>query len=471
MMLHYDNLDEKQLAAIDHLYEREETLLVAPKGFGKCVVGYTTVDDLLHNGELNRVLVLSTAAVCTDTWALEGAKWSHLDETNTVCLTGESPKKRIELMDSDAQIVICNFELMKWLFNEYPTNKEHGFDGLLVDEITKLKSVGGSGYKLLRNRQLKHFKWRVGMSADPVAQVGTDIYGQMIIIDKGKRLGRNQDAFRRHYFMQMDYEGRKWDYQETGLKRLTHMLSDVIYTVDATEYEKDLPALNDYVELVEMPEDAREKYIEMAKDGFIMAGDEEVEAPNAAVVQGKMHQIANGAVYYDKIDGSGYGLKKITQAHIFDDSKICACINLVRCISTPVLIAYEFDFQKAQLIERLKAPVYSSKLSKKNKQVLQADWDAGNIPYMLVHAKSAGHGLNLQYGPGHTLVCLTYFWSADMWEQLIGRLRRRGQKSKVVNRYTIVAKDSLEDIVMKPRLDKREVDSDRFHDYLKELRK
>jgi len=39
--------------------------------------------------------------------------------------------------------------------------------------------------------------------------------------------------------------------------------------------------------------------------------------------------------------------------------------------------------------------------------------------------------LNLQKGPGHTLVFLSLPWSPELYEQTIGRLHRSGQKSAV----------------------------------------
>ena len=174
------DLSETQQLAIDRTYENDETMLVAPKGFGKCVVGFTAIQDLVDDGILNRVLVLSTAQVCKEVWAKESEGWEHLKGIDFVCLTGHDEKKRRALMAENSCIVVCNFEIMAWLFTEYP---KHNFDGLIVDEITKLKSVGGTGFKKIR-RHLKNFKWRVGMTADPVAQESIEIYGQMLIIDK-----------------------------------------------------------------------------------------------------------------------------------------------------------------------------------------------------------------------------------------------------------------------------------------------
>jgi len=450
-------------------------MLIAPKGFGKCVVAYTAIKELTQDDILKRVLVISTAQVCRETWAKESEKWAHLLDVSAVCITGENEDVRDGLLKKGSDIVICNFELLPWLV-EHECFKT--FDGLLIDEITKLKSVGGVGFKKLR-KHLKNFTWRVGMSADPVAQDSEDIYGQMLIIDQGRRLGRNKDNFRRKYFMQTDYKGYTWDFQPGGRERLVSALSDIIYTVDAAEYEQGLPELIDYEVPVKMPDSVREHYRALAKDDYVNIGDCTIEAPNAAVAQAKLHQMCNGAVYYhvdtlvraNSVDESSEEWAMSKYVLNLHDAKMAALDMILDQIKTPVLIAYEYDFQRLAIVKKHNFPVFSAKNSKKKNDNLLASWDAGTLRGMLVHAKSAGHGLNLQNGPCSTLICMTYFWSADQWDQLIGRIRRRGQKSDVVTRYTIVCEKSVEDVVMKPRLDARDETSLKFHEYLKDLKK
>ena len=57
-------------------------------------------------------------------------------------------------------------------------------------------------------------------------------------------------------------------------------------------------------------------------------------------------------------------------------------------------------------------------------------WNAGKVELLLVHPKSAGHGLNLQFG-GSKIIFLSLPWSLELYEQTIGRLHRSGQKHDV----------------------------------------
>jgi SNF2 family DNA or RNA helicase len=57
-------------------------------------------------------------------------------------------------------------------------------------------------------------------------------------------------------------------------------------------------------------------------------------------------------------------------------------------------------------------------------------WNSGHIELLLVHPKSAGHGLNLQHG-GCRMVFVSLPWSLELYEQTIGRIHRSGQKHDV----------------------------------------
>jgi superfamily II DNA or RNA helicase len=460
-MLTIKDFSEEQNESIDHLFNFDETLFVAPKGFGKCPIAYTAITDLLREGHLSRVLILSTSQVCTEVWAKEATKWAQLSDDNFVCLAGKSIAQRKKLMEQETDIVICNFENLPWLMMEYD---KLSFDGLLVDEITKLKTVGGVGFRKLRNK-LPKFKWRVGMTADPVAQESVEIYGQMLIIDLGERLGRNKDNFKRKYFMQMDYAGYKWDAQPGGLERLTEVLKDVIYKVESDEYEQSLPELIENGIAVDLPPDVRKIYTTMARKNVVTIGDKEVLCPNEANLKAKLWQMCCGSVYQkDEFETKKTEIK-------LHDRKMEALDKLIKGYDTPFLIAYQFNFQKEAIVKKYGFPVYSaSNNGKKNDALLKA-WENGELGGMLIHPKSAGHGLNLQYGPCHRLVCMNYFWSADEWEQIIGRIRRRGQKARKVYRYVIYCTNTVEDCVMHPRLGIRKEKSDLFHQYVKALGK
>lgn len=438
----------EQEKAIEELYARN-VLLIAPKGFGKAAVGQTACQDLIDDSHLGRVLVLAPLKVCELTWANEWKKWSHLRKP---ALALGDRRARLAAINSDADIVVLNFENAKWFFEH---DLHMRFDGLLVDESTKLKAAGGATFKALRPK-LKHFQWRACMTADPVAEQGTDIYTQAMVVDGGKALGRNKELFMRRYFYPTDFQQRNWAVLPGQDAVLAERLKPLLWVVRDEGYEASLPELRDTIFNVMMPYDAVKAYDDMATSMYIDFVERDVEAVNAAVVSGKLCQITAGAVYAQDRDG-----KRVVQW--LHNAKLLALRNLLKQLNGPVMIAYQFEFELEALREEYPEMLVLGDDPGKVEQL----WNTGEIGLMAVHPKSAAHGLNLQYGGSH-LVILSPIWSADQNEQLVGRLRRRGQAAKYVSRIHLVVPGTVDEVIIDRVLGK-DIDSKALNRHLEEV--
>lgn len=107
----------------------------------------------------------------------------------------------------------------------------------------------------------------------------------------------------------------------------------------------------------------------------------------------------------------------------------------------PVLVAYSYQFDLEKLRKRYpKAEVVGEAPN------LQKRWNAGEIPILLAHPASAGHGLNLQKG-GCITVWYGLNWSLELYQQLNKRLHRPGQEQTVFIHH-IVAEGTMDERVM-----------------------
>jgi hypothetical protein len=462
-MLNIADFSEAQQAAIDALYSGNK-LLIASKGFGKCAVGQTAIQCLQDDGYLGAVLVLAPLKVCELTWACEWEKWQHLrppimaigDERTRHMAIGDAV---LAIANGETPIVVMNFENVAWYCEHYRVHKSTGFNftGLLVDESTKLKAAGGEAFKALRN-ELRYFSWRCAMTADPVAEIGVDIYTQAMIVDNGDALGRNLEAFRRKYFYPTDFQQRKWSVLPGMDKALGDVLQDVLYVVRDDSYEASLPELVDKVVFAEMPADAWHVYYALESDGGhnIMAGERAhlVIADTAALVTAKQQQVTAGAVY------DSLANPKDRKAHWLHTAKLAALFKIVQAARGPLAIAYKYTFE----LDFLREIWPDIAVLGENPKVVEDAWNAGAVRLMALHPSSCSHGLNLQYG-GCDLVVLSMPWGADPWEQLIGRFRRRGQPSAVVTRTVICVADSI-DMKILARHKQKAYDSETLNDAL-----
>lgn len=133
---------------------------------------------------------------------------------------------------------------------------------------------------------------------------------------------------------------------------------------------------------------------------------------------------------------------------VLHDEKIIALDGLIESATSPLLIFYYFasDLDRIQKKYKNTIPVLDSK--DKNVQNMITRWNRGEIPVMLAHPASVGHGLNLQDGPGHTAIWFSFpNWDNDKYRQANKRLYRSGQKN-AVSIIHIVAKDTIEEVML-----------------------
>jgi len=77
-------------------------------------------------------------------------------------------------------------------------------------------------------------------------------------------------------------------------------------------------------------------------------------------------------------------------------------------------------------------------------------WNDGEIPMLLAHPKSAGHGLNLQFG-GHHIVFFSPTWDLELYAQVLERIGPVRQLQAGFNRavfvHHILARQTIDRVV------------------------
>jgi hypothetical protein len=428
------NLDPEQQQAIDRLYEHDETLLIAGVGFGKAIVGLTALQQLIRDGHLRRVLVLAPLKVATLTWGTEPAVWDHIDP-GLVGVACGNPRQRNAAVESGAPVVVTNFENIGWML------KTHGhlFDGLLIDEISKLKTVGGTGARTLRH-WVKRLKWRAGMSANPIAECGQDIYGQALLLDLGKALGTRKAAFTERYFYPEDYHRRVWAMMPDADIAIGLELQHLLYFADHTRYKAGLPELRQTPHYLDLPADGRALYEMLDATGLLRQPngyDGVVVAKSAGTRAMKLFQIAAGGLYAGADDE-----RELVWSSPFKVDYAAALVAKLPANRSAVIV-YQYTFELDQLRALYPtAPVLGGG-GRFTPQDLE-NWSRGNHRVLLMHPNSAAHGLNLQFG-SNILIQLSPVWGADPGQQIPGRLCRRGQPQPTVEQHILVARGTRDE--------------------------
>jgi len=180
---------------------------------------------------------------------------------------------------------------------------------------------------------------------------------------------------------------------------------------------------------VEMCAAEKKLYDQFGRDHVLP--DMDIVGANAAVVQAKLLQMANGFIYDED-----------KTAHHIHSHKLEAVDEIIEAAGTrPVLLFYTFIEDKNRLVER-----FPEARELKTKADVD-DWNAGKIPLLITHPASTGHGLNLQEG-GNIVVWFGLPWSLELYQQANARLYRQGQKNTVYI-YHILTKDTHDTDVLR----------------------
>ncbi len=410
-----NSLRPYQDEAADFLYERDRAMILAPVGAGKTAITLTAMQDMLANGVVKRFLVLAPKRVCTDVWPVEQPKWAS--DVPLAVAVG-TPKERGAALRSKAQIVVSNYDNIQWL-----AEQALDFDAIVFDELTRLKNPSGTRFKALL-KVLEPMRVRWGLTGSFTSNGLEDVFGQCKIVDQSL-LGRSKGAFMQQYFVLINKEFGEWAPRVGALAKVMERIKPATYVLEAGEYADKLPPL--HVIEVRCDLDDRKPYEKMKADFVVEFPDAKAVAANGGVVTGKLQQMASGFVYDTRKEASDIpGKFIVTQtpvwfsAHKFD--RLEELLNENQRANT--IIAYTYQEELAELKRR-----YPHAQTLDDKEAIQR-WNEGRVELLLVHPKSAGHGLNLQFG-GCKIIFLSLPWSLELYEQTIGRLHRSGQKHDV----------------------------------------
>ena len=433
-------LRDYQEKAADFLYENDRAMILAPVGAGKTALTLTAMQDMLRYKFVKRWLVLAPKRVCTDVWPIEQPKWAT---DMPLAIAVGTPAQRAQALHSGFPVVVTNYDNIQWL-----SEQKLDFDGIVFDELTKLKNPSGKRFKAL-NKVIDSIKIRWGLTGSFTSNGLEDVFGQCKIINQDL-LGRAKGAFMQQYFVLVNKDFGEWEPRVGSLAQVMARIKPATFLLEAGEYADKLPPCH-VVELKCDLED-RQPYEKMKKDFVIEFGNAQITAVNAGVVTGKLQQMAGGWVYETVTTASDTpGRMNVTQTPIwFSTHKYDRLDELLdENQHDNTIIVYNYIEELAELKRR-----YPHAQTVNDHKAIER-WNKGKIELLLIHPKSAGHGLNLQHG-GSKMVFVSLPWSLELYEQTVGRLHRSGQKHDVWV-YLLLTNKTIDERIWGALQDKRAV--------------
>lgn len=416
-----------QETAADFLYEQDRALILAPVGAGKTALTLTAMRDLICDGHAKRFLVLAPKRVAQTVWPVEAPKWAP-QLTVAVCVG--TPAQRLAALRGTAQVIVANYDTLQWLVRQ-----PLPFDALVLDELTRLKDPSGKRFKALLG-VVDRFPIRWGLTGSFTSNGLEDTFGQCKIVDE-RLLGRAKGAFLQQYFVLINRDYGEWEPRVGALQAVMTRIKPATFLLEPGQYKDTLPPLHIVPVACDMDMAA---YKKMKQDFMLQLQGSAITAVSAAVVTGKLTQIASGFVY-DTIKTArpdAPGKFHVEQrpvslsAHKFDALDDLLTENQ----HANTILVYAYQEQLAELRRR-----YPHLATLDDPDAIDR-WNAGKVPLLALHPDSAAHGLNLQHGGCH-MVFLTLPWSWEKFEQTVGRLHRSGQQHDVWC-YLLLTDDTID---------------------------
>jgi SNF2 family DNA or RNA helicase len=388
-----------QIGGVSWLLSKREALLLWPMASGKTrtVLEALIRVRLVEGGPIT--IVATHKIVKGGVWQAEAARWSI---PLTFSVVHGTPAQRRAALAAVADVYITTYDSL----HTAEVQRLLGRGGTLVlDEISLLKKFGRR-FKSLR----KHtFTRRWGLTGTPASEHLLDLFYPVQLLDGGARFGKSFDSFRSRYFRAIDWNEYNWVIRPDGESQIFTALLGLVHRVDFS----DLPPV--VTDLIEVPLTASQKrvYAQFEKDFVVQLGGRDIVAAGAGVLGNKLRQICCGGMY----DNNAEWIP-------MSDARFEAFDELIERLNEPVVVVYEFTPTKLALLQR------------KGFITLEDDdaigrWNRGEVRGLVIHGRSGGHGLNLQYGGCH-LVWFTLPWSAEIYTQVLHRLRRPGGGARII---------------------------------------
>lgn len=391
-------------------------------GLGKTLI---TLQSIVRRNPHGHILVVAPKTIARNTWIDEIQKFDlpirHKSLIVNENFKDVSRKKRLELYReayaAQPTMYFINREMLTDLIDNMPVHNGRYvwfFPNLILDESQSFKS-----HKSKRFLGIKRVRPAcssvVELSGTPTPQGLMDLWSQIYILDGGARLGPNITAYRRKFFRETMYMNGypvKWEPLPGAEEEIYSLVSDI--TISAKNNLKlppvtynDFKCYMDDAEMAQYKAMAREKVLE------VLDGNETtpVTAANAGVLHIRLAQLASGTIYLDEDK----------RYQVIHNRKLEALDTIIARSSGSILIAYYYQSDKQEILKHLPNAVLFD-----GSREMQQRWNNHEIPIMLLHPGSAGHGINIQYG-GHTLIWYSIQANLEQYLQTNARLNRQGQ--------------------------------------------
>lgn len=404
-------------------------------------------DDIVANPS-HKWLVVCPLILIENAWIPDAAEF--VPEITTISCHASTPAKRIERINSKANIYVTNTES----FVKY---REH-FDkmhltGCIIDESSDMKSPKSKVSKELVDfaQTLERFYL---LSGTPAPNGEQEYYMQLKAVDYFG-IQQSYSQFKEHYFVNMSYNPQyeklslrpdKKDELFTLIKKYALYVDkeDVLTTPGRTFHEVEF----------ELPAELKKHYNKLKNELYVELGDGlRITAPSAAAKLNKLNQVTSGFIIDTQAakENKFYADNNATEWYMLDKyrfDKLEELLDSPNIRGEQVLIwanyRKEFEIIESRLGNKCRCVYGGASLAEKNEAIKL--FKEGSIQYLIANPASADKGLTLTNA--HISIYFSLNWSYELFKQSMERIYGDVRKQpKPCDYYVMIAKGTIDRVL------------------------
>lgn len=401
-------------------------------------------DDIVAN-PTHKWLVICPLILIENAWIPDAAEF--IPEIKIVSCHASTPAKRIERINSDANIYVTNTES----FVKY---REH-FDklhltGCIIDESSDMKSPKSKVSKELVDfaQTLERFYL---LSGTPAPNGEQEYYMQLRAVDY-YGIQQSYSQFKEHYFVNMSYNPQ---YEKLALRpdkkdELFSLIKKYALYVDKEDVLT-TPGRTFHEVEFEMPTELKKHYNKLKNELYVELGDGlRVTAPSAAAKLNKLNQVTSGFVIDTQaVKENKFYNEDRTELYNLSGYRFAKLIDLLGEIGDEQVLIWanykaEFKIIREALGDTCRCVYGETSITEKNEAIRL--FKEGKIQYLIANPASADKGLTLTNA--HISIYFSLNWSYELFKQSMERIYADISKQpKHCDYYIMIAKGTIDRVL------------------------
>lgn len=401
-------------------------------------------DDIVAN-PTHKWLVVCPLILIENAWLPDAAEF--VPELNIISCHAATPAKRIERINSDANIYVTNTES----FVKY---REH-FDklhltGCIIDESSDMKSPKSKVSKELVDfaQTLKRFYL---LSGTPAPNGEQEYYMQLKAVDY-YGIQQSYTQFKERYFVNMSYNPQ---FEKLALRpdkkdELFSLIRQYALYVDKEDVLT-TPGRTFHEIEFEMPPELKKHYNKLKNELYIELGDGlQITAPSTAAKLNKLNQVTSGFVIDTQaVKENKFYNEDRTELYNLSGYRFAKLIDLLGEIGDEQVLIWanykaEFKIIREALGDKCRCVYGETSIAEKNEAIRL--FKEGKIQYLIANPASADKGLTLTNA--HISIYFSLNWSYELFKQSMERIYGDIKKQpKHCDYYVMIAKGTIDRVL------------------------